>query len=67
MTSPKNTEHVMNELNSFIMHKYSNSLPNSLLVAQEFILEYPDYGRELGLMGINKIIEEKIKTQLFFQ
>jgi hypothetical protein len=40
-------------------------LPNSLLIAQEFILRYPDHGKEFGLSAINYVIEDGIKQGLF--
>jgi hypothetical protein len=41
------------------------NLPNSLLVAQAFILKYSDHGRKYGLSVINRAIEEGIKDGLF--
>jgi hypothetical protein len=59
---PKN---VIDDLVSFISKNYPNSLPNSLLIAQSFILEHQDYGKEFGLTVINQAIEERIKKGLF--
>lgn len=56
---------VFNDLNKFISENYHNGLPNSLLIAQAFILEYPDHGREYGLSVINKVIENGTKAGLF--
>jgi hypothetical protein len=58
-------EHVFNDLIRFINEKYQWQLPNSLLIAQAFILKYPDYGKEFGLPVINKAIEDGIKQGLF--
>jgi hypothetical protein len=56
---------VLDDLISFVSRKYSNCLPNSLLVAQAFILAHQYYGREFGLTVINEAIEEGIKQGLF--
>jgi hypothetical protein len=56
---------VFDELIRYISAIYETDLPNSLLIAQAFILEYPDYGREFGLSAINSAIEEAIKEGLF--
>lgn len=58
-------EHVIGDLSRFISETYSNNLPNSLLMAQAFILKYPDHGREYGLSEINRAIENGIKEGLF--
>jgi hypothetical protein len=55
----------LNDITTFISQTYSENLPNSLLVAQLFILKYPDYGKEFGLSAINKMIEDGIKRGLF--
>jgi len=65
MSSNKIPRSVLNDLTSFISQTYSENLPNSLLVAQAFILKYPDYGKEFGLSEINKIIEDGINCSLF--
>jgi hypothetical protein len=57
-------ENVFNDLTSFISHNYPPNLPNSLLIAQAFILKYPKYGREFGLTAINYAIEDGIKRGL---
>jgi hypothetical protein len=56
---------VIEDLNSFISSNYPNYLPNSLLIAQAFILKYQNYGKEFGLTVINKAIEDGIKQGLF--
>lgn len=56
---------VFNDLSRFISESYRNNLPNSLLIAQSFILKYPDHGREYGLFVINEAIENGIKEGLF--
>ena len=58
-------EPVFNDLIRFINEKYQGQLPNSLLIAQAFIIDNPDYGNEYGLPGINKAIEDGIKQDLF--
>jgi hypothetical protein len=58
-------EHVLDDLRRFISKNYPTYLPNSLLVAQDFILKYQDYGREFGLPVINYAIENGIKHGLF--
>jgi|CZCB01.1.fsa_nt_gi hypothetical protein len=65
MVPQKISDLVLNDLISFISKTYSNDLPNSLLIAQAFILKYPDYGNEFGLSEINYIIEDGIKHGLF--
>jgi hypothetical protein len=65
MNQKKLPEHVLNDLIRFIHEKYQKRLPNTLLIAQEFILEYQDYGREYGLPAINKAIEDGINQGLF--
>jgi hypothetical protein len=50
-------ERVLDDLRRFISKNYTNYLPNSLLIAQDFILKYQDYGREFGLSVINYAIE----------
>jgi len=58
-------KHVFDDLSRFISKSYSNHLPNSLIIAQAFILKYQDYGREFGLSAINYAIEDGIKCGLF--
>lgn len=58
-------EFVLNDLTCFVSQSYLNRLPNSLLIAQAFILKYPDHGREFGLSEINYIIENGVKQGLF--
>jgi hypothetical protein len=64
---PKNEtqEQLLKDLSSFISEKYTGNVPNSLLIAQEFMLKHQDYGRELGLPAINKAIESGIDQGLF--
>jgi hypothetical protein len=40
-------------------------MPNSLLIAQAFILKYQNYGREYGLCEINYVIEKEVKEGFF--
>jgi hypothetical protein len=56
---------VFDDLCRFISKNYPNYLPNSLLIAQAFILKYSDYGKEFGLSEINYVIEDGIKHGLF--
>jgi hypothetical protein len=58
-------QNVFDDLSSFISEKYTGNLPNSLLIAQEFMLKHQDYGRELGLPAINRAIEDGIDQGLF--
>jgi hypothetical protein len=58
-------QHVFDDLVRFIAEKYSKNLPNSLLIAQAFCLNFPDYGKEFGLSIINNAIEDGIKHGLF--
>jgi hypothetical protein len=56
---------VIYDLTNFIHEKFPNNLPNSLLVAQAFILKYPNHGKEYGLAAINSAIEDGINEGLF--
>lgn len=58
-------QHVIDDLDRFIFENYHKNLPNSLLIAQAFILKYPDHGKEYGLTFINNVIEDGIKEGLF--
>jgi hypothetical protein len=65
-TTPKILpEHVLDDIIRYINCKYQKPLPNSLIIAQAFILKYPDYGKEFGLPAINYALEEGIKQGLF--
>jgi len=65
MSQLKVPQYVIDDLSSFISKKYPSDLPNSLLIAQEFMLKHPDYGREFGLSAINKAIEDGIDQGIF--
>lgn len=66
MSSKKIPEQtVITDLKNFIKLNYNDKLPNSLLIAQDFMLAYQNYGRELGLSSINRIIEGGIKKGTF--
>jgi len=56
---------VFDDLIGYIYATYINDLPNSLLIAQAFILKFPNYGNEFGLSVINYAIEDGIKKGLF--
>lgn len=56
---------VFNALSSFVSQNYSDNIPNSLLIAQAFILKYPDHGRNHGLSAINKKVEDGVKRGFF--
>jgi hypothetical protein len=56
---------LLDDLAIFIHGRYPESLPNSLLIAQAFILKYTEYGKEFGLFVINEVIEDGIKKGLF--
>jgi hypothetical protein len=58
-------EGVFDDLTRFISKNYPNRLPNSLLIAQEFILRHQNYGRELGLHAICFAIDEGLKHGFF--
>ncbi len=58
-------DYVFDELIRFVHETNRDGLPNSLLIAEKFILKYPDYGKEFGLTKINKAIEYGIKRGLF--
>ena len=60
--SQSKMELIRNRCTRFIFKNYYyRNLPNSLLVAQAFILKYPDHGKKYGLSTINKIIEDEIE------
>lgn len=65
MPQLKVPDNVLIDLKGFIVENYSNNLPNSLLIAQKFILRHQDYGREFGLSAINNAIEDGIKDGCF--
>jgi hypothetical protein len=65
MPQLKIPQNVFDDLSSFISEKYTGDLPNSLLIAQEFILKHQDHGRKFGLPAINKAIEDGIDQGLF--
>lgn len=58
-------EYVVDDLGRFIFANYGKNLPNSLLMAQAFILKYPHHGIKYGLSIINKVIEDRIKKDVF--
>jgi hypothetical protein len=65
MPQLKVPEHVIDDLVSFISEKYPEDLPNSLLIAQSFILKHPNHGRKYGLSIINRAVEDGMKEGLF--
>lgn len=65
MIQLKIPDYVLIDLSRFISKNYPNNLPNSLIIAQSFILKHQEYGREFGLSAINYAIEEGIKQGLF--
>lgn len=65
MPQLKVPEHVIDDLNRFISVTYRDDLPNSLLIAQAFIIKHPDHGRTYGLPIINKAVEDGINEGLF--
>jgi hypothetical protein len=58
-------DYVFDDICRFISENYSSNISNSLLIAQAFVLKYPDCGRKVGLSEINKIIEDGIKCGIF--
>jgi hypothetical protein len=52
---------VIDDLERFIFETYKVDLPNSLLIAQDFILKYPDHGKNYCLFVINEVIENGMK------
>ena len=63
--TPKIPEPVLKDLTSFISKTTSAKSPNSLLIAEAFMLKYPHHGREFGLSEINYIIEDGMERGLF--
>ena len=59
-------ENLLNDLRRFVIKNYPDYFPNSLLIAQEFILRHQDYGREFGLSAINYAVEYGIKNDFFY-
>lgn len=62
MPQLKIPHNLIDDLSRFIFVNYGKNLPNSLLVAQAFILANPNYGRNYGLTVINNVVED-----VFFQ
>jgi hypothetical protein len=56
---------VFEDICRYISAMYQFYFPNSLLIAQAFILKYPNYGRKFGLSAINYAIEDGIKEGMF--
>jgi hypothetical protein len=48
---------VIDDLERFISEKYQENLPISLLIAQDFIMEYPDHGKNYSLFIINDLLK----------
>lgn len=65
MPKVKIPQYAIDDLDRFIFANYQKNLPNSLLMAQAFILKYPYHGKNYGLSIINKTIEDGIKEGLF--
>lgn len=65
MSLLKNPYNLNNDLISFIIANYpTQKLPNSLLIAQAFILKNPQYGYEYGLTAVNRAIEAIIRKKI---
>jgi hypothetical protein len=58
-------DYVFNDLVRFIHERCHDGLPNSLIIAQAFILKRQHYGEQFGLSTISKAIEEGIEQGLF--
>jgi hypothetical protein len=43
---------MLNDLEKFIHENYTGDLPNSLLIAQTFMLKFSDYGNDVDLSAI---------------
>lgn len=54
------------ELRKHIAKNYEKGLPNSLLIAQAFMLKYPEYGIKYGLSEINAAVEYLINPDFSF-
>jgi hypothetical protein len=65
MAEPIIPDYDLDDISNFISNNYPSGLPNSLLIAQAFILKYTDYGKEFGLPVINKVIESRIEQGFF--
>jgi hypothetical protein len=56
-------DQMMDDLREFIDKNYREDLPNSLLIAEAFMLRYPEYGKKYGLSQINETVEYLIKQR----
>jgi hypothetical protein len=65
MPQLKVSQCVIDDLTRFISSTYHDNLPNSLLIAQAFILKHQNHGRTYGLPIINQTIEDGINEGLF--
>jgi hypothetical protein len=59
-------EQVLVEISRYISKNYEKGLPNSLLIAQAFMLKYPEYGKKYGLSEINVAVEYLINPDFSF-
>jgi hypothetical protein len=57
----KYPDQMMDDLREFIDKNYRGGLPHSLLIAEAFMLRYPDYGNQYGLTEIHAAVESLIK------
>ena len=55
---------VFDDLTKFISETHPTNVPHSLIVAQAFILKYPDYGKKYDLSQISDAVEF-IKRDLY--
>ena len=53
-------EYVLDDLSRFISRYNSNSLPHPLLIAQAFLLMFPDHGNKYDLPIITTAVEHVI-------
>ena len=56
-------DQVLIDLSRFIDENYHKDLPNSLIIAEAFIMKYQEYGRRYGLSMINYTVENLIKSK----
>jgi hypothetical protein len=59
-------EQVLVEISRYISVNYEKGLPNSLLIAQAFMLNNQEYGRRYGLPKLNEAVEYLINYDFSF-
>jgi hypothetical protein len=53
-------QYVIDDLERFISETYQGNLPVSLLIAQDFMMKYPEHGKNYSFFIINEVIENML-------